>query len=80
VRKLEMCKPLDEANALVRSLDIIILGLESDAVEALSPYRTERSVRDVKEGLKSARKSVTQLQAKLLEVPYGNAEAGIDGT
>lgn len=75
-----MCKPLDEANALVRSLDIIILGLESDAVEALSPYRTERSVRDVKEGLKSARKSVTQLQAKLLEVPYGNAEAGIDGT
>jgi len=56
-----MCKPLDEANALIRSLDVILLGIESDAVEALSPYRTERAVQDVKQGLKSARSAVNQL-------------------
>ena len=54
----------EETNALVRSLDIILLGLEADVHEALSSYRTERSMRDVKEGLKSARKSLDQLIAK----------------
>jgi hypothetical protein len=74
-----MCKPLDEANALVRSLDIILLGLEADATDAMSPYRTERAVQDVKQGLKSARSSVNQLQAKLQEVPHAIAQTGIDG-
>jgi hypothetical protein len=74
-----MCKPLDEATELVRSLDITLLGLEADAVEALSSYRTERSVKDVRVGLKEARSSMNKLLTKIQEVPHAIAQAGIDG-
>jgi hypothetical protein len=75
-----MCRKLVEANALVRSLDIILLGIEADANEALSPYRTERSLRDMREGLKFARSSLDQLLIKIGEVPHADAQARDDGT
>ena len=74
-----MSQQLAEAKALVRSLHITLLGVETDAQEALSPFRTERSIRDVKEGLKSARGSVNSLLVKLEEVDAGS-EVRVHGT
>lgn len=77
--------PLDEAKALVRSLRITLLGVDTDAQEALGPFRTEQSVRDVRAGLKSARASADQLLDLLSSIEpersqqNGNAQAGVPG-
>jgi len=79
--------PIDEAKALVRSLRVTLLGVETDAQEALSPYRTERSIRDVRAGIQDARRSVDQLLELLSSFELepekrsqnGNAQAGVLG-
>lgn len=78
--------PTDDAKALVRSLRITLLGIETDAQEALGPFRTEQSCRDVRAGLKTAMTSVNQLLDLLsaeVEKPErsqnGNAQVGVPG-
>lgn len=79
---------IDDAKALVRSLRITLLGIETDAQEALGPFRTERSVRDVRTGIQDARQSAEQLLALLSSVEpektternqNGDAQAGVLG-
>lgn len=72
--------PLDEAKALVRSLRLILLGIETDAQEALSPYRTEQSIRDVRTGLKSARVSADQLLDLLSSIEPDRSKNGQKST
>lgn len=56
---------LQEAYRLSRSLRMTLLGVHTDATEALGPMRFERSVRSFKEGLRQAQETLDALEAKL---------------
>jgi hypothetical protein len=54
-------RQLKEAYAVSRRLGVTLLGVKTDATEALGPVRLQRSERDLKEGLRLAQEQLDEL-------------------
>lgn len=58
-------RQLKEAHLIARRINVTLLGVQTDAAEALGPVRLRRAETDLKEGITNAQSQLEALEAVL---------------